>query len=248
MKVEIIGVRGMPEVNQGSKLAELIINSVKKMGIELQNGDIIVVTQKIVSKAEGRLIKIDEVIPSKLAIRMGRLFKKDPRLMEVILNESKRIVKMARGIIIVETKHGFICANGGVDQSNIPKGFVSLLPVNPDRSAKRIRDEIKRLLGIDVAVIISDTFGRPWREGHVDVAIGVAGLKPFIDYRGQKDTHGYELKVTMMAIADELASAAELVMGKLNNIPVAIIRGYPYPKGEGSARELIRCASKDLFR
>ncbi|MCS7116265.1 MAG: coenzyme F420-0:L-glutamate ligase [Nitrososphaerota archaeon] len=248
MKVEIIGVKGIPEVHQGSELAKLIIDSIERMGMKLQDGDIIVVTQKIVSKAEGRLIRIDDITPSKFAIRIGKLLKKDPRLVEVILNESKRIVKMARGVIIVETKHGFVCANGGVDQSNIPKGFVSLLPVNPDRSAKRIRDTIKRLLGVDVAVIISDTFGRPWREGHVDVAIGVAGLKPFIDYRGQKDTFGYELRVTMMAIADELASAAELVMGKLNNVPVAIIRGYPYPKGEGSARELVRRASKDLFR
>ncbi|MEM3584286.1 MAG: coenzyme F420-0:L-glutamate ligase, partial [Nitrososphaerales archaeon] len=174
--------------------------------------------------------------------------KKDPRMIEVILREAKRIVRMKKGVIIAETRHGFVCANAGVDKSNVKgKDIVSLLPINPDKSAQLIKDGIKRKLKVDVAVIISDTFGRPWREGQTNVAIGVAGLEPILDYRGKKDNYGYTLKATAIAIADELASAAELVMGKLRKIPIAIIRGYKYNEGKGSIKSLIRPRSRDLF-
>jgi coenzyme F420-0:L-glutamate ligase / coenzyme F420-1:gamma-L-glutamate ligase len=175
--------------------------------------------------------------------------KKDPRLVEVVLRESKRVVKMDQRAIIVETRHGFVCANAGVDESNVAgDGTVALLPVDPDASARRLRQTIRDLTGMELAVIISDTFARPWREGFVNVAIGVAGLEPLKDYRGVPDTEGRILQATTLAVADELASAAELVMGKVDRIPVAVIRGYSYTPGEGTATQLVRAPEKDLFR
>jgi coenzyme F420-0:L-glutamate ligase/coenzyme F420-1:gamma-L-glutamate ligase len=189
------------------------------------------------------------VTPSPFAERYAAMFEKDARQIEVVLGETKRIVRMAHGVMICETHHGFICANAGVDASNVEKtGTLCLLPVDPDASARGIRDAVRNALGVDVAVIISDTFGRPWREGHVNFAIGLAGIKPVIDYAGQLDPAGYELRVTQMAVVDELAAAAELVHGKLARVPVAIVRGVEYEAAETATSELIRAAEKDMFR
>ena len=189
------------------------------------------------------------VDPSPTAIKLAAETEKDPRLVELILRESRGIVRQRSPVLITETRHGFICANAGVDASNVgPAGLVCLLPEDPDRSAAAIRSEIERQTETTVAVIISDTFGRPWREGHTNVAIGVAGMLPFVDYVGQVDPYGYELRVSMLAVADELAGAAELAMGKLDAVPVAVVRGYAYPRGEGTAQQLIRDPEKDLFR
>ncbi|MCP8323160.1 MAG: coenzyme F420-0:L-glutamate ligase [Candidatus Methylarchaceae archaeon HK02M2] len=244
--ITIIGIKGIPEVKPGDNVSNLIIDAIQSQGITILDEDILVVTHKIVSKAEGRLVNLEKITPSEFALMISG--EKDPRLVEVVLQESKRIVRMDRGIIIAETKHGFICANAGVDRSNIESGMASLLPIDPDMSAKTIRAEIKQRAKVDIAVIISDTFGRPWREGQTNIAIGVAGLEPLLDYRGIKDMYGYQLKVTSIAVADELASAAELVMGKVGMTPLAIIRGYRYLMREGSARLLIRPYAKDLFR
>lgn len=249
LEIKIIGIKGIPEVEPGDDIADLIIDSVQNQGIKIMDKDIIVVTHKIVSKAEGRLIDLKKINPSDFALKISKRRKKDPRMVEVILREAKRIVRMERGVIIAETRYGFVCANAGVDKSNVKgEDTVSLLPIDPDKSARRIRDEIKRRLSVDVAVVISDTFGRPWREGQTNIAIGVAGLEPMLDYRGKKDSYDYTLKVTAIAMADELASAAELVMGKVGMVPVAIVRGYQYTEKEGSIKSLIRPRSRDLFR
>jgi len=249
LQVQIIAVADMPEVRTGDDLAALILEAVRGQGADIEDGDVLVVTQKIVSKAEGRLVALRQVEPSPHAWELAAQTGKDARLLEVILRESRRIVRQEGGVIICETEHGFVCANAGVDTSNVGGGMVSLLPQNPDQSAERIRAAIQeRKAGISVAVIISDTFGRPWREGHTNVAIGVAGMSPIKDYVGQRDPHGYVLRVSTMAVADELAAAAELVMGKLSRVPVAIVRGLDYQRAEGSARELIRPAERDLFR
>jgi coenzyme F420-0:L-glutamate ligase/coenzyme F420-1:gamma-L-glutamate ligase len=205
--------------------------------------------KKIVSKAEGDLVDLAQVDPSPLAKRFAKQWEKDARLVEVVLRQSRRIVKMDRGVLITETHHGFICANAGVDQSNIEgQDIVAVLPPDPDASARAIRQGLHERLGVAPAVIISDTFGRPWREGLVNVAIGLAGMTAIRDYTGLRDAQGYELKVTALAIADELAAAAELVMNKLDNVPVAIVRGYDYPQGEGGLAQLIRPPERDLFR
>jgi coenzyme F420-0:L-glutamate ligase/coenzyme F420-1:gamma-L-glutamate ligase len=246
--VSVIPLHGLPEFREGDDVAGLIVAAAKdEPGIE--SGDVVVVTQKIVSKAEGRLVALDSVTPSPEAEKLGVETEKDPRLVELILRESAGIVRQRGPVLITETKHGFVCANAGIDASNVgPEGIVCLLPVDPDASARRIRDTIRERTGAEVAVVISDTFGRPWREGHTNVAVGLAGMLPFVDYVGQTDPHGYELRVSTLAVADELAAAAELVMNKLDNVPVAIIRGYEYPRGEGWTRELIRDREKDLFR
>ena len=221
----------------------------RAQGLALASDDILVVTQKIVSKAEGQLVDLHTVTPSPFAEQIAEIQAKDPQVVEVVLRETKRIVKMAQRTIISETHHGLVCAHAGVDESNVAgEGTVALLPVDSDASARRLRQGIRERTGVELAVIISDTFGRPWREGLVNVAIGVAGMEPLKDYRGLPDTEGRILKVTTLAVADELASAAELVMGKLDKVPVAIIRGYPYTPGEGDARLLLRAPEKDLFR
>jgi coenzyme F420-0:L-glutamate ligase/coenzyme F420-1:gamma-L-glutamate ligase len=241
-------LHGIEEVTDGTDVAELILRACEKSSTKLITGDILVVTHKIVSKAEGNVLDLASITPSNFALKSGKHLGKDPRQVEVILSQSRRLVKMVRGLIIAETPHGFVCANAGVDQSNVDLGKIVLLPKNPDESARRIRNEIKRSNDVDVAVIISDTFGRPWREGQVDVAIGLSGLDPFVDYRGKTDQYGYNLKATMICVADELASAAELCMNKLDRVPVAIIRGYLFKKAEVSARQLARKPSRDLFR
>lgn len=248
--VQIIGIKGMPIIKEGDNLAQLICTAAEQQQTPIQNGDVIVVTHVIASRAEGNTINLDGVIPSEFATSVAKQIGKDPALVEVVLRESKSIVRMGNGHLITETKHGFICANAGVDQSNVPGGrMVALLPKNPDRTARKIRQKIMKLTGKDVAVIISDTHGRPLREGEINIAVGVAGINPIRDRRGENDLFGFVLRVKQTAIADELASAAELVIGQAKEgIPVAIIRGYPYPKSEkASAKMLIRKREKDLF-
>jgi len=247
--VQIIGLKTLPDVVPGVDLASLIAAAAGAEGLSFAAGDILIVTQKIVSKAEGRLVDLRSVVPSPFAEHLGKIQDRAPQLTEVVLRETRRVVKMDQGILITETHHGLVCANAGVDESNVAGAeTVALLPSDPDQSARAIRDGLRTLTGLDLPVIISDTFGRPWREGLVNVAIGVSGLQPLRDHRGQTDTEGRMLKATVLAVADELASAAELVMGKLDKVPVAVVRGYAYTPGEGSASELVRARDKDLFR
>jgi len=248
--IQIIGIERLPTVKTGDNLAELICNAAESQGTRIQNGDILVITHVIVSRAEGRVVNLDEVIPSEFAKNIAAQYEKDPALVEVVLQESKSIRRMGDGKLITETKHGFICANSGIDKSNVPgERNVALLPEDPDRSAEEIRQVIRRLSGCDVAVIISDTHGRPLRKGEINVAIGVAGIKALRDRRGESDLFGYVLRVKQTAIIDELASAAELAIGQANEgIPVAIIRGYNYLKSENArTTDLIRPKEEDLF-
>jgi len=248
--VEIIAVEGLPIIEAGDRLGELVCNAAEKQGTPIQDGDILVVTHVVVSRAEGNTVNLDKVQPSEFAKKIAEQYEKDPALIEVVLRESKAIVRMGNGNLITETKHGFVCANSGVDRSNIQgKRNVALLPKDPDRSAETIRQEIKRKTGRTVAVIVSDTHGRPLRMGEINVAIGIAGMKPIRDRRGEKDLFGYVLRVKQTAIADELSSAAELVIGQADEgVPVAIIRGYKYLEDEDTkATELIRPREKDLF-
>jgi len=250
-KVEILGIKGLPIIKEGDDLAELICKAAEKQGTPIQESDIIVVTHVVVSRAEGNTVNLDTVAPSKFAKNIAKNTGKPPELVELILREAKSIVRMGNRNLITETRHGLVCANSGIDKSNVPgENTVALLPREPDASARKIRKRVKELTGKDVAVIISDTHGRPLREGEINIAIGVAGIKPIRDRRGERDLFGYTLRVKRTAIADELASAAELVMGQANEgIPAAIIRGYSYPKAEeASAEELVRPKEKDLFR
>jgi coenzyme F420-0:L-glutamate ligase / coenzyme F420-1:gamma-L-glutamate ligase len=247
-EIQIFGLDGIPEVNEGDDLVDLLSTSLASSGVELLDHDVVVITQKIVSKAEGRLVDLSTIEPSAIAKTFADEWGKDARHVEVVLRESARIVRMDRGVMITETHHGFICANSGVDASNVPEtGLVCLLPVDSDASARRIRAGIQERLGVSPAIIISDSFGRPWRRGITNIAIGIAGMEVFADYRGQIDSGGHELRVTIMAVPDELASAAELVHGKLDGRPVAIIRGYPYVEGDGRATDLVLEREKDLF-
>ena len=247
--VTILGLRHVPTVEPGDNLGRAIVYAATRQHARLRVGDVVVVTQKIVSKVERRFVSLRDIKPSDRAKKLARSMRKDPRHVEVILRETKRIVRRRGGHLIVQTRHGLVCANAGVDRSNVQgHDVVLLLPRDPNRSAQRIRTQIKNITGRDVAVIVSDTFGRPWRMGQTNVAIGLSGMRPWTDYRGTKDMFGYRLSVTLMAVADELASAAELVMGKADGVPVAVIRGYPYRAGRGSARQLIRPARQDLFR
>ena len=247
--IQILPVTGIPEVHPGDDLTNIIHEAARRDGLDLEDGDVVVVAQKVVSKAEGRLVELSSVTPSALADQFAQTYGKDARHVEVVLGETKRVVRMDHGVLIVETKHGFVCANAGVDASNVGgREVLCLLPLDPDSSARVLRDSLGRLAGITVAVIISDTFGRPWREGQTNVAIGLAGMAPVRNYVGQYDPYGYELRVTELCVADELASAAELVMGKVDRVPVAIVRGFPFEPGEGSARQLARDPARDLFR
>jgi coenzyme F420-0:L-glutamate ligase / coenzyme F420-1:gamma-L-glutamate ligase len=244
--LEILPVEGIPEIRLGDDLTELICRAA---GENLREGDVLIVTHKIVSKAEGRLVDLRAIEPSAIAKDFAARYGRDPRQIEVVLRESRRIVRMERGLIIAETHHGFVCANAGVDASNVPgEGVVCLLPVDPDVSAARLRDALAARADLELAVIVSDSFGRPWREGITNVAIGVSGMDPLADYRGQRDPHGHPLEASVLAVADELAAAAELVMGKTAGIPVAIVRGYPYKRGSGTGRDLLMPPERDLFR
>jgi coenzyme F420-0:L-glutamate ligase/coenzyme F420-1:gamma-L-glutamate ligase len=247
--VTITGIEGIPEIREGDDLAAIIVEALGGQGIEIVSDDILIVTQKVVSKAEGRFVDLASVSPSDFALELAANWEKDARHVEVVLRETKRIVRMDHGVIICETRHGFVCANAGVDASNVPgNDRVLLLPIDPDASAERLRARVQQLTGQNIPVVISDTFGRPWRAGYTEVAIGVAGMLPIIDYVGKMDAQGRELRATWICVADELASAAELVTGKSNQVPVTLIRGYQAPRGEGSARELARQADRDMFR
>lgn len=247
-EINLLGVPGLPEVVEGDDVGALIVQAVTDAHLEVRDRATFVVAQKIISKSEGRLVSLEAIEPSPRACEWAEAYGKDPRLVEVVLRASKRIVRMERGILISETRHGFVCANAGVDASNVEEGTALLLPEDPDASARRIQKTLEVSFGGRLAVIISDTFGRPWREGLVNVAIGVAGLAPLVDYRGETDSHGRPLRVTVIAVADEIASAAELVMKKKDGVPVAIIRGVDYHAREASGRELIRAPELDLFR
>ena len=247
-ELRIIGIAGIPEITKAANLGKIISHSVRAGGLEVQDKDIFVVAQKVVSKAEGQVVQLRSVEPSPFARRWAATHGKDARLVEVILSESQRLVRMERGVMIAETRHGFVCANAGVDNSNAPKDEVILLPTDPDRSAGMIRRVLETEFGVQLAVIVSDTFGRPWRAGQVNVALGVAGMGPFVDYRGQTDRQGRQLQVTRIAAADELASAAELVMGKTAGVPVALVRGFAYSEEKGCGRQLLRSSERDLFR
>ncbi|MBA3426086.1 MAG: coenzyme F420-0:L-glutamate ligase [Rubrobacteraceae bacterium] len=245
--IEILPVRGVPEIRPGDDLADIIVRAA---GNGLRAGDILVVTHKIVSKAEGRLVDLRGVEPSALAKRFAAEYDKDARQIEVVLRESRRIVRMGRGVIISETHHGFVCANAGVDASNVPGAeSVCLLPVDPDASARRLRERIAQLTDLDLPVIVSDSFGRAWRFGITDVAVGVSGMEPLADYRGGEDPHGNPLEASVLAVADEITAAAELVMGKTDGVPVAIVRGYGYRQDDrGSGRDLLMPPERDMFR
>ena len=247
-KVEVFPLKGIPEVKKGSDVSKLVVAALGRSGIQLKNGDIVVIKQKIVSKAEGQVVSLDDVVPGRRAKSLANAEGKDPRLMELVLRESVRVVRRGHGVVITETKHGFVCANSGVDQSNVGKGYASLLPVNSDRSAKKIRQSLEALTKTHLAVVITDTFGRPWRRGQTDVAIGCSGIDPLLSFRGRVDRFGYALRVTEPAIVDEVAGAAELATGKLSRVPAALIRGVIYAKGRGGIKSLIMKRERDLFR
>jgi coenzyme F420-0:L-glutamate ligase/coenzyme F420-1:gamma-L-glutamate ligase len=246
--LHLFPVPGVPEETAGADLGAVIADAVVRSGRGVEGGDVFVVAQKVVSKAEGAVVSLDTVTPSATALRWASETGKDPRFVEVILREARRIVRMDRGILIVETRHGFVCANAGVDTSNVEPGFVTVLPDDPDASAQRLCADLTRSFRCAIAVIVSDTFGRAWREGVVNVALGVAGLRPLVDYRGTVDTYGRPLTSTVIALADELAGAAEIVTRKSARTPVAMVRGAGEWAGEGNGRLLVRDASRDLFR
>jgi len=247
----VFAVPGIPEIAPEADLGRVIAEAVRSAGTPeraIRSGDVFVVAQKIVSKAEDAVVRLDSVTPSPLAHQWAAATRKDPRCVEIVLAQSKRIVRMDRNVLITETHHGFVCANAGVDTSNVPSGWVTVLPGDPDRSAELLRAALSEEFACPVGVIIADTFGRPWREGIVNVAIGVAGLQPLVDYRGCVDSHGHRLESTVVALADEIAGAAEIVMRKTAGRPVAVVRGVSEWIGEGSARTLVREAERDLFR
>jgi coenzyme F420-0:L-glutamate ligase/coenzyme F420-1:gamma-L-glutamate ligase len=247
-KVEVFPLKGLPEIGNGSDIAGLVIAALNHTGIRLKDRDIVVVKQKIVSKAEGRVVRLSDVSPGRRAVRLARAEGKDSRLMELVLRESVRVVRSGHGVVITETKHGFVCANSGVDQSNLGRGYASLLPVDSDLSARRIRKALEDRTGRRLAVVVTDTFGRPWRRGQTDVALGCSGVDPLVSFRGKVDRFGYALRVTEPAVVDEVAGAAELAMGKLDRVPVAVVRGVRYARGEGGVKSLIMQKERDLFR
>ncbi len=244
-----IPIHGIGEVRPGDALAELVLAALAGNRMEFVQGDILVVTHKIVSKAEGQTVALDSVRPSAQARRWARAYNLDPRVVQLALDQSVRVVRKGHGVLITETRHGFICANSGVDVSNVDGGRSAvLLPRDPDRSARRLYRSLKLRLGFPVPVIISDTWGRPWREGLVEFAIGIAGMKAYRDFRRCRDPHGYRLRVTLEAVGDELAAMAGLACGKLARAPACIIRGFGYVPGSGRARNLLRSPERDLFR
>lgn len=247
-RVEVIPVEGVPEIRKGDDLGLLVAMALRKRRLRAEDGDVVVVKQKVVSKAEGRVVRLDGVSPGADARGLAKKEGKDPRLVELILRESTELVRVGHGVIITRTRHGFVCANSGVDQSNVGAGMAALLPEDPDRSARRIRVTLERETGKALAVIVTDTFGRPWRRGQTDVAIGCSGIVPLHSYAGKKDQGGYRLRVTEPALADEIAGAAELVTGKLDRIPVAMVRGVSFERGERGAREMVMPAERDLFK
>lgn len=246
MSLQIIPVRILKDVEYGDDLVEILLKT--KAGRGLQDGDILVFTQKIISKQEGQKIDLSKIRPTLLATGVASAYKKDPRIVQLILDETKRIIRMKNGIIISQTRHGLVCANAGIDESNVEKGFATLLPKNADDSAQKLKRRIKTKTGKNVAVIISDTFGRPFREGQTDVAIGIAGISSIVDYEGKQDSFKRALRVTAIAVADEICSASELVRGKTLHTPIAIVRNYKFDKTNGRLEDLLRVKSLDLFR
>ena len=246
--VRIAPVRGIKRVEKGDHLGRIIAEALSKSGFELLDDDIVAVTQKIVSKSEGRLVRLDAVKPKNKALKLAADLGKDPRVVELVLREATRIVRKGHGVLITETRHGFVCANSGVDLSNVEEGLAALLPVDPDASARVIRKSLEEATSKRLAVIVTDTFGRPWREGQTDFAIGCSGIAPTEPLAGRKDPYGYLLKVTQPALVDELAGAAELVMKKLSLVPVAVIRGVKYHRSESGVRSMVRDSRLDLFR
>ncbi len=248
-ELRVIPLRLQGEVRPGDSIPDKLLAALKGQRLTLRKGDILVVKHKVISKAEGQLVELSAIEPSEASREWGRKFGVDPRVTEVAVAQSRRIVRRERGVLITETRHGFICANSGIDVSNVDGGKCALLlPEDPDRSAAQLYAAIKKRLKLWIPVIICDSFGRPWREGLTEAAIGVAGMKPLHDYRGRRDRSGYKLQSSVEAIADELACAAGLVCGKLNGTPACVIRGFRYQPGRGNARELIRPAANDLFR
>ena len=245
MSIQIIPIHLKHDIQPTDDLIELILSSSKST---FKNGDVLVVSQKIISKHEGRVVNIESIIPSELSIGIASAYDKDPKLVQAILSESERIVRMEHGVIIVQTKHGFVCANAGIDESNVENGYATLLPNDSDKSAQEIRLKILQQTGKKIAVIISDTFGRPFRMGQTDHAIGVSGMDTILHYEGTSDTFGKLLRVTATAIVDELCSAAELVMGKTKKTPAAIIRNFEFKENTGNIRNIIRSDEEDLFK
>jgi coenzyme F420-0:L-glutamate ligase/coenzyme F420-1:gamma-L-glutamate ligase len=240
--IRVIAVEGLPEIGERDDLAAMVTAK-----FELEDGDVVVFAQKAVSKAEGRVVRLADIEPSDYARELAGETQ-DPRRIEAILGEARRVVRVREPLVIAETRHGFICASAGVDSSNAPEpGMLVLLPLDPDASAERLRDRFRELAGRDVGVLVSDSFGRPWRQGTIDVALGAAGIEVLRDLRGHRDRVGYELHATMIAVADEIASAAELVMGKVDGVPVAVVRGLEVA-GDGRARDLVIPEERDLFR
>lgn len=247
--VQLIPVDGIPEVHPGDDLAALLVAGLAAGGEALRPGDILAVAQKVVSKSEGRLCRVSAVVPGERALAMAAESGRDAQLLEIVLGETRRIVRWSRGVLIVETRHGFVCANAGVDQSNAgAPDTVVLLPVDPDASAARLRSALAAATGVDVPIVVTDTFGRAWREGHLNIAIGISGLPALRRYAGAFDPEGYELRVTEIAVADEIAAASELVMGKLDRRPAAVIRGLVLDAAPETAREYVRPAERDMFR
>lgn len=247
--LQVIPVRVSRIITPNDDLSNIILKAIKQNRLEILDGDILVLAHKIVSKAEGRIVSLTDVKPSPRAIKMATEHGKDPRIMELILKESTQVLRAKNGVIVSETKHGLVCANAGVDQSNVEGDVALLLPVDPDKSACRLQDAVKKKKGKEIAVVIMDTFGRPFREGQVNVAIGVAGMNPIKSYIGSRDMYGRRLRVSEIAVADEIASAAELVMGKSEGVPAAIIRGYRFEKAaRSSAKLLLRPKERDIFR
>jgi len=249
-KIEIIPILIRDDIKKGDDIADLIIKSIKEKNESLQENDVVIITHKIISKAEGRTTDLRNIVPSEESKKISSNTGKDPRLVELIISQSNEIVKIERDIIITETKHGFVCANAGIDTSNVGKlsDLVLLLPDDPDESARSIRNDLNAKTGVNVGIIISDTFGRPFRKGQVNIAIGVAGIDPIKSYIGKRDMYGKILRVTEIAIADEITSAAELVMGKSSRVPVSIVRGYDFSFNDSSISKVIRSKKDDLFR
>jgi coenzyme F420-0:L-glutamate ligase/coenzyme F420-1:gamma-L-glutamate ligase len=248
-KLSVIPIPIDDEINPGDSILDKLLHSLRENSIDLEPGDILVVKHKIVSKAEGRIVDLATIEPSARSIAWARKYKLDARVIELALRESIAVIRQKNGVLITETRHGFICANSGVDVSNVDGGsHALLLPADPDRSVRRLHREIKKRTALAIPVLITDTFGRPWREGLVDFCIGIAGMKALRDDRGRRDSHGYKLNASIEAVADELACTAGLVCGKLNRTPACIIRGFPYEPAQGRARDLLRPKANDLFR
>lgn len=247
--LSLTAIEGVPMIRRGDDLAELLVQALEQMRLKFEHGDILTVCQKIVSKSEGRVIDLKQVDPSPLARNFAARYDKDPRAVELVLRQTSRVVRMDQGVLIVETGPGWVCANAGIDESNsLGDDLAILLPEDADASAARIRTDIRRLTGAEVAVVITDTFGRPWRDGLTEICLGISGMEPMLDLRGSTDLGGRELHHTVVAVADELAAAAGLLMPKAGATPAVLIRGYQYQPAEGGAKPLIRPATADLFR